>query len=285
MHGVLVLLSILLVQAAAPERPRTKEAVWNEFAVDLRAGRITAERLRPYYPQLREPILGFLDHFRRTSRAEDWSAPAELHRVGDQLHGIITLTESDGKKRPYCFTLLVENSQWYFQHVESIFIRLDRTGPLPASQFPDVSESQKAWMRDERRTSEQVRMFNYLAKEKGRDTALQFVRDGAGYALEARTWVPFVTPQRAFVLFLCWEQANLMANPVTLESLEERSAVVRLKPRWFKLYKQTAHLRQMISEADFRELFETAWRDRARAAGWTLAVEYGNGETVFRFTR
>jgi len=285
MKSVFALVAVALLPVTTAAQAPESEAVWNEFTTSLRAGSITADRVRPYYPQFREPMLRFLEDFRRNSRPEDWKVKPELHRVGDQIHGIISLTETDGKKVPYCFTLLVEDSRWYFQHVESIFIRLDQIGPLPASRFPDVTEAQKAWMRDERRVTEQIRVYNLLTKEKGRDFALRLFQDGAGYALEARTWVPFVSPSRAFILFLCWEQANLFANPVTLESLDDTSALIRLQPRWFRLYKQTAHLRQQIPEPEFRNIFETVWQDRARAAGWELNLEYRGNDSVLRFKR
>jgi hypothetical protein len=48
-----------------------------------------------------------------------------------------------------------------------------------------VSEAQKAWIRDERRVTEQIRVYNALAEEKGRDFAARFLHDGAGYALAA----------------------------------------------------------------------------------------------------
>jgi hypothetical protein len=245
------------------------------------AGRITPDRIRPYYPEMQEPLMRVLEHFRQSSRPEDWKAKPELHRVGNQILGIISLTEAGGKKVPYCFTLLVEDSQWYFQHVESIFVRLDQIGPLPTSRFPDVSEGQKAWMRDEWRVTEEIKVFNLLAKEKGRDFALGFFQDGEGYAIQARTWVPFVSPARAFVLFLCWEQGNLFASPVTLQALDDNSAVIQLQPRWFQLYRQATHLPQMISEAEYRNLFETIWQDRARAAGWNLQIDYIQDRVVF----
>jgi len=172
-------LSVLLPLLASAQTVKS-EVVWDDFKAHLRAGTITADRIRPYYPQLHAPAMEFLAAFRRNSRSEDWNAKPEFHRVDDQLHAIISLTGADGKKVPYCFSLLVKNGAWCFQHVESIFIRLDRIGPLPAVQFPDVTEAQKAWMRDERRATEQVRVFNLLARDKGRDFALRLFQDGAG---------------------------------------------------------------------------------------------------------
>jgi hypothetical protein len=205
--------ALLFVLVAGPDVIGAQEPgdlrVWNEFKAAFTEGRIAADRLRPYLDSLKEPTLQFLADIRQQARPGDWNATPELYRVGNQLHGIIPLSAADGRKVTYCFTLLIEGGQWYFQHLESIFIRLDRIDPLPATRFPDLTEAQKAWMRDERRVSEQVRLFNFLLKDKGRDFAFRLFKDGAGYLLEARTWVPFVAPARAFVLFSCWEQANL----------------------------------------------------------------------------
>ncbi len=285
MKGLLILTLIAVWPMAAPAQADPNQVIWNEFTAQLVAGRITAERIRPYEPGQREPLMRVLDQIRRTARPEDWKERPELHRVGNQIYGILALTGAGGTKTPFCFTLLVEGSQWYFQHVEAIFIRLDQIGPLPTSSFPDVSEEQKAWMRDEWRVTEQIRVFNLLREEKGRDFALDFFKDGEGYALQARTWVPMVSLQEAFVLFLCWEQAHLFVRPVTLQTLNDHAAIVQLRPRWFELYQRTTHLRQMIAADDYRKIFETTWQDRARAAGWNLQIDYLEDHVVFRLTR
>jgi hypothetical protein len=119
-----------------------------------------------------------------------------------------------------------------------------------------------------------VRIFNTLAQAKGRESAFDFFRDGNGYLLSARTWVPFVEPPRAFILYLCWEQANLTGNEVVLEKLQDREAVIRMRTFFFRLYKVSAHLKQQISFEDYRNIFETIWQDRSRAAGWELRIEY-----------
>ena len=48
--------------------------------------------------------------------------------------------------------------------------------------------------------------------------------------------------------------------------------------------------RQQIPFEDYTKIFETIWQDRARAAGWTLEIEYGNegfraSECRLRFKR
>jgi hypothetical protein len=73
----------------------------------------------------------------------------------------------------------------------------------------------------------QADLFNFLSREKGKDYAFDWFRDGAGYFLEARTWVPLVPPGRAFILYLCWEQSNLLGNNVTLHKLDDSEALAK----------------------------------------------------------
>jgi len=123
-----------------------------------------------------------------------------------------------------------------------------------------------------------------LAKEKGREFAFDWFKDGVGYFMEARTWVPFMPPSRAFILYLCWEQANLRGNPVTLEKLDDREATITLDPHYLRFHSQTDVGRQ-ISAEDYRRLFETIWQDRAENAGWKLQITYKGNTCVFHLTR
>ena len=88
----------------------------------------------------------------------------------------------------------MEGDQWYFQHLESISIRLDKIGPFPVTDFPDLSDERKAWMRDEIQTTKDVKLFGYLSREKGKEFARDWFKDGAGYALAAELAVPSSLP-------------------------------------------------------------------------------------------
>jgi hypothetical protein len=247
--------------------------IWREFVAALKKGEITPDKLRPYYEEFRSPLLGYLKEMREKATWAEWEAEPEVHRVGNQVHFLIPLS-FEGPSVTYVFSFLSEPDTWYFQHLEAINIRMDKVGALPTSIFPDVTEETKAHIREEAHWSREVRVFNLLAKDKGKDFAFDFFRDGNGYFLAARVWVPFVEPSRAFILYLCWEQANLIGNDVILEKLEDREATVRVRTYFFRLYKVAAHLKQQISFEDYRKIFETTWLDRARAAGWELRVEY-----------
>jgi hypothetical protein len=258
---------------AAP--PGDDLTIWKEFVAAMKAGGPGSDRVRPYYEELRGPILGFLKEMREKAAWPEWDRTPEIHRVGGHVHFLIPLS-FDGDKQDYCFTFLDEGGGWYFRHLEAINLRLDRTGPLPTSKFPDVDEATKAHIREETAWSREIRVFNLLAELKGKPFAFDFFKDGNGYFLSAKTWVPFVEPRQAFILYACWEQANLRGNAVTLEKLDDRAAVVRTSAYYFRLYKESAHLPQQISFEDYTKIFETILQDRARAAGWALTIEYGN---------
>jgi hypothetical protein len=94
-----------------------------------------------------------------------------------------------------------------------------------------------------------------------------------------------VSPERAFILYLCWDLSNLRKEPVVLEKLSNEEARVRFSPRAFALYDHMAQLKQEININDYRRLFEVVWLDRAQSAGWDLHISYEKGECVFRFVK
>lgn len=257
---------------------------WRQFVSMLQAGPMPADKIRPYEGVSKDLLVGFLSQIRKNVNWAEWEIIAEIHRVGNSTHYVIPLT-IDGTKQTLSFTFLNEGNTWYFQHIESILLRLDQVGSLPVSVFPDLPESQKAWMREEVAATEQIRLFTLLSNEKGKQYAFDWFRDGRGYALAAKTWVPLVDPSRAFILYLCWEQANLEGNATRLEKLDDAEAVVNISPIYLKLYDQTANFKQRISAEDYRNIFETIWQDRATAAGWNLQQTYTGHECVFRFSK
>jgi len=256
---------------------------WSEFVALLRAGPLPADRMKPYMESLRGTMEGFLAILRRGADWSEWRREPEVFRVGDEVHYILPLTYG-GQTKTFCFSFLIENNRWYFEHFETITVRMDRLGPLPAHTFPDLPEKDKAWMREEWDVNREVQLYNQLAAEKGPAAALDWFKDGGGYALTARAWVPFASPSRAFILYLCWEQANLRGGDVVLEHLDDTLAVVRLRPLYFRLYEETG-LKQQIGADAYRALFATRWQDRAAAAGWHLDLACRGDDCVFQFTR
>ncbi len=251
--------------------------VWHEFIDAVRNGSLTADQIRPYETlgdSYKPVLLSYLDTIRVRASAEDWTTVPEVIQSGNRIQYVVPWTEGD-RKVTYSFAFITEGPRWYFQHLEAIMIRLDKVTQFPASRFPDIPEDQKAWMREETYWSFIVQnVYLPTAKEKGQQAALDILRDGAGYFTAARAWVPFTSPAKAFVLFLCWEQQNLRGNEVVLEKLDDTQAVVKLKTQYLTLYSVAAHLKPLISFDDYRQIFETIWQDRAANAGWKLQIEY-----------
>lgn len=275
------LLVIAVLFASTPASGVEDTTVWQEFATDLKNRALTVERIRPYEGLSAETILGWLNTLGAEVPQEQLSRVPEMHRIQDHLHCLLVLPEVT-----YCLTFLVEQDTWYFRHIESIFIRLDQVGTLPASSFPDISEEQKSWIREELYWSQQVYFFNLIRAEKGEVAALDRYRDGLGYALAAKTWVPFVEPRKAFILYTCWEQSNLRGNGVVLERLTDDSATIRF-PRiyFYEIYEHSIHLREQIPFELYNRIFETIWQDRATNAGWKLWIEHSQaGDKVFHFS-
>jgi len=258
--------------------------IWRQFVARLKSGQFSPDQIRPYDPIPKSTIFGLLSILRQGATWSEWETSPESHRVGNEVHYLIPLTY-DGVRKTFCFTFLIEAGRWYFEHLESITVRLDKIGALPALTFPDISEAQKSWMGEEILVTEQVRLFNLLAKDKGREFAFDWFKDGAGYFLAARAWVPFMPAPRAFVLYLCWEQANLRSNGVRLGKLDDHEAVLTLEPNCLKSYAQTGRPRTQIPAEDYRRLFETIWQDRAENGGWKLQITYKGTTCVFHLTR
>jgi hypothetical protein len=263
--------------------------IWKEFVEMLKENRITLDRIRPLEFVSKETQVEVLNSFIRNAVWKEWEVEPEVLRYDNHVNFVIPLKGKYGEWTHYCFMFLVEEDKWYYRHVEAIFIRLDKISAFPVSEFPDLPEDKKAWMREEIMISEHVRLFNMLTREKGKDFALDWfkrgVGNGPGYFLAAKAWVPFVPPPKAFILYVCWEQANLIGNEVTLQKLDENEAVVKMIPLNFQVFRHATHLKRQVAFQDYRKIYETIWKHRAQSAGWDLLVDIRGVECIFRFKR
>lgn len=278
--GIGMLAFSFVVACGVRASAQDDQTTWRQFVADLKADRIAAGDLRPMVASTQDAMVGFLKKLRENADWKQWEVTPQVYHVGRVVHFVLPLGTRD-----FCFSFIEERGRYHLHHFESIVLRLDRLPPLPLSTFPDLPEDQKAFMRQESYWTSMVSLYQWFVKEKGREAALGLFRDGDGYALAARAWVPFFDPARAFILYLGWEQSRLQGNGVTLERLTDNDAIVRLDPIFLRLYTVTGHLRTQIQEADYRGIFETMWQDRARAAGWNVSITYEPPGCTLRFTR
>lgn len=288
MKKIISLAALFLLLQHTPLFPtQNTYKIWQEFVSLFKEGRLTAKHIRPHKEFPIEQLTDMLNRFRPQIPWEEMQPEPETIVNENQLNFLVPLTTTEGGKYTYCFSFILEGDKWYFQHLEGIFIRLDKIGAIPTVEFPDLPEQQKAWIRQEGYWSKMVWLFNTTAKNSGTQAAFNLFPDGMGYFLAAKAWVPFVPPSRAFILYLCWEQSKLIGNRVTLENLEEKEALVRIESIYFALYKRTAHLRTQIGFEDYKKIFETIWLDRSLRAGWKLNIKYDfdKSEVLLHFTR
>lgn len=257
--------------------------VWKEFVGLLKSRRMPPDKIWPLHPELKDPLYRVIMQFPEVPDTAWPDNPKAMVR-GNHINFLVRF---EGIEHPadFVFMFEVDGGTWFFRHLENIRIPIDSVPELPASTFPDVPEATKAWMRAEIQTTKDVRLFNHLKQEKGRDFALDWFRDGNGYFVAARSWIPLLPESDAFVLYLCWEQSVLQGNRVILERLSPEAATIRIRPLCFQLFEQTGHLRHQICYEDYVALFDTIWKDRASAAGWNLEITYMLPDCVFNFTR
>jgi len=259
--------------------------IWKEFVSLLKSNNLSIEYIRPPVPYTKESAYQGLESFRKSVVWEGYDVK-DIVRYENLLTFIVALKNVEGGISEYSFNFLVENYRWYFRHLEGVFIRLDKIDKLPASEFPDFPEGLKAYMRQELYWGKMIWLYNTIKKDKGEAHALGIFLDGAGYFLTAQVWVPFFPPHRAFILYLCWEQANMQHNPVTLMKLEDNEAIVSFNRMiYFEIYSKSGHMKQQISLEDYIEIFEAIWQDRAKNAGWNLEITGEGKQITFHFTR
>ena len=290
-HKTAVVAFLMMITIAPPftsAQSREDLAIWKEFVRLLRSDTFPLDRIHPDDLRPPESRLARLKDFVKETDWAEWETAPEVVRRGGLVSFIATLGKSRNSPWKYVFCFVVQDGRWSFRFTEGIFIRLDQIGDLPADAagFPDLPEERKQWMRQEIYWSKMVELYNEMTRLKGTEYALGLLRDGAGYALAATTWIPFFPTARAFILYLCWEQAKLQGNKVTLEKLDDNEAVVRFDDhQYFALYMQASHLKEQIVLGDYIGIFEAIWQDRARAAGWGLQID-GQGRRIYlRFSR
>jgi hypothetical protein len=283
--------ALSVLAAAATASAQDYSRIWEEFVAKLKAGTLSAGDIRSEYTTPEQQLV-WLKQLKDATDSqktwEDWQTKPKIFPVEKHVQ-VLARFRVGTEYQTRCFTFLVEGGRWFYSHMEMIFLRLDEIGEPPISKFPDIPEETKTWMREENYWSTIIGHFYVpLSKEKGPDYALSLIKDGDGYFVTAKTWVPFLPPRRAFILWLCWEQSLLHGNLVSLERINDDEAVVKMQTHYFFLYKNTSHMKTWISFADYRRIFETIWTDRAEAAGWKVAFEYEDKEclqSILRFSK
>jgi hypothetical protein len=259
-----------------------RAGLWNALTLKLASGGWSEQDVHPLAAGMTGLLVPVLNRFAQSFKS---GAGGQLRRVietGNTVHFLFNIGSDE-----YCASVLLVNGCWYFHHLEAISIDLSNPPELPCTgaSLPGLPEQQLDWMREEAAMTERVRLFNFLAAQKSRACALDWFRDGAGFALAARAWIPYFEPRLALLWYAAWSETYLHGNPVTVLRIDENNSTIRLAdPLHWRLYRQTVHLKAQIGEPDYEALFDIVWQDRAKCAGWSLDIVRDERGIDLRFT-
>ena len=240
------------------------------------------EDMHPLMPGMEDMLLNILNRFSGSARLP--AHPGKVIHTGSVVHFLFTLQGDDGQ---FCASVITEGDPHYFQHLESISIDFSNPPPIPCAgnELPSLSQQQLAWIREEVSMTDRVRLFNHLASTQSRQSALDWFKDGDGFFLAARAWIPYDEPRIAFLWYAAWSEYYLHGNPVLVQRVEPAGgSICFTDPLHWRLYRQTGHLKTQISEQDYEALFDAIWQDRARAAGWRLEIVRNAQSIELRFS-
>ena len=113
--GIFLLVFIFTGVSPAQEEMR----IWNEFVTLWKEGKITEEKIHPYYESFKKPLIGFLQTILDESKPGELDAVPEIFRVENKVHYLLK-SSAKGQKVTYCYSLILENDEWYFHHLEAI---------------------------------------------------------------------------------------------------------------------------------------------------------------------
>lgn len=280
-------MAVLVVLTCVPTThapAQTGGKIWRDFVWLLRHDEFGVHRIAPYDESLRGAVAGFLRVMQQKADWAEWDVAPEVYTVGQEIHCLVPLT-FDSSKSTYCFTFSVINEKWYLRDLQTLGMRLDTVTTVPVAKFPDIPDAQKDWLREEDAWLTRAKFFGVLSRTIGKDSALQQFKDGSEYLLAATTRIPILPAWKAFILYLCWEQANVRGSEVTLEAMDDSEAVVQLTPIALLTYGRNGLLSTRMSYEDYTRLFEVLWEDRASAAGWRLHITYQAETCLMKFDR
>jgi len=194
--------------------------------------------------------------------------------------GKLVYTIPLGKTDHLRLDFILRGETWLFYLLDGVTIPIKALPALPYSEFPPLPDTENR-LRMERIVSEKVHFYCKLKSYFGAAKALEWFRDGQGYRLNVESWLPYFTVRKAFVLASAWMENRYWGQGmVVVELSEDRARLQFREHEYLLLYEMTGHLKPQLSLLEYRELFEDQWRDRCKYAGWEVAFEYPNKDTL-----
>lgn len=180
---------------------------------------------------------------------------------------------------------VLENGVYKLSSMDCYTLPLKKIDRLPFNCFEPLTEKQEARMREEYRITKMVNDFVRLKNIIGKEKALEWFKDGEGEQAGVCVWMPYFTKRKAFTAYSAWIQNRLYGEDVYITAFsEEYSELIFKNSNWLFLYKTAVHLKRMISDDEYLELYETIWKDRAVCNGYMAEISYEEDDICIRLS-
>jgi hypothetical protein len=252
------------------------QQIWKEFIKKLQSDSLTED---DFTSDNKSFLMYYLIGDNREFRRDKIIDANVCFEMGETKH-IVTANCDDGL---YRFDFISNGSGWELCFIECITIPIKSIDKVPFNNFPVMTEHE-IWVRAEKTISRIVYLYNKLKECFDREKALEWFLDGAGEFIAAKSWIPFFEDKKAFIAYMAWCESRINGEITSIESFNNSKCIIRLKDHlWFKVYNCASHLKSLISEKEFKELFEYIWIDRGKQSGWSVDFEYIGMDTVIIF--
>lgn len=252
--------------------------IWNEFRNKLKDDTLTESDFAAEMRAFLQPLLcGERSASRRRKFLE---APYDVYENVRGISVILHCSDDD-----YRLDFSYDDVSWRLAFIECITLPVLGMEAVPYSKFVSLGEKE-AFIRREKEISRIVYFYLKFKELVGKEEALNMFRDGRGEHICARSWVPFYSEGLSYIAYSAWYESRINGETVVVQEFQEnRCEVVLYNHIWRNVYFMARHLNSIIEYAEYMELFEFVWKDRAENAGWKINFVYKDEYTSLIFNR
>lgn len=189
-------------------------------------------------------------------------------------------------KNLFVFTLIREDGQWKFSHMEGIRFPLYAVPPVPASSVYQVPPDQVKWMMCERDVALRANVFDMLKTAIGADGAWKyFVNQGQGFRVAMEAWLPFLEGAAQFAFFYGIIEENYYGSKYVITGAGEDEAEICFTPLQELEVMKIAYFSPKMSVEEYQKFYSDIMKERARVCGLDLAVTFEGTNCTLKLKR
>lgn len=251
--------------------------IWETFQAKLKCDTLTASDFTAEMGKFLQPLLcGERSALRRQKFLD---SSYDIYERSGKISVISHCADDD-----YRFDFLLDGTAWRLAFIECITLPISDIDALPYTKFIPL-EGKEFHIRREKEISRLVYFYLKFKELVGKENALALLHDGDGEFICARSWVPFYEDSLSYIAYSAWYESRIHGENVVIKEFRpEKCEVMIYDHIWKSMYFTAGHLKSMIGYAEYMELFEAIWKDRAKSAGWEIAFGYTDECTSLIFT-